>query len=624
VSGIIPQQCGVRGAVLLAYPADGIQNGPADGFALVNPAGTVVEFLSYEGVVTATNGLANGLTSTGIGVSEPGTTPIGQSLARNAAGTWTGPQAMSYNSCNANGPVPPPNFIRFTGRETTDIALPVGFQDQLFATEVAGLGGTITTTFTWSSDTPAIASVDDRGVITGLAAGDAVIRATAQDGTTGTITLAIAVPQPGPNARYIGNAAFGIPADGNASDDIIITRDEFTASFNPVRNIPNWVSYNLDGDHIMDGQDRCDCFTYDPLLPANLTRYTTADYTGGGAALGLPQGETLDRGHLARSADRTDGALDNARTYYFTNIIPQFGVVNQGPWARFETYLGDLADDANKELYIITGATGAQGTVKDEGVITIPEWTWKVAVIMDRNRGLADVDGLEDLEVIAVVMPNVRTVSRGAPWEGFRVTVDSVESLSGYDVLALLRDDLEIAIESETAFPVAAVDGPYAQLENLPIAMSGAASTDADNDALTYAWSFGDGATATGASVSHAYAAAGQYTVRLIVRDTRGLADTITTTATIRTPAQGLGEATAAVQELIAAGRLNRGQANSLQVSIDAAIASLGRGNETAAANQLEALRNKVAAMVQSRRLTAGEASALLAVIEQVLASIAG
>ncbi|HET9132674.1 MAG TPA: PKD domain-containing protein, partial [Gemmatimonadales bacterium] len=239
-------------------------------------------------------------------------------------------------------------------------------------------------------------------------------------------------------------------------------------------------------------------------------------------------------------------------------------------------------------------------------------------------RGPADVDGLEDLEVVAVVMPNSPSVPRGAAWEGFRVTVDSVEALSGYDVLALLRDDLEIAIESETAFPVAAVDGPYTELENLAIAMSGAASTDADNDALTYAWSFGDGATASGVTVSHAYAAAGQYTVRLIVTDVRGLADTVTTTATILTPAQGLGAATASVQELVAAGRVNRGEANALQVSIDAAIASLGRGNETAATNQLEALRSKLDAMVRSGRLTPTEAAGLFAVIEQVLASIAG
>jgi hypothetical protein len=49
----------------------GIQNGSPDGFAVVNTATSqVLHFISYEGVVTATAGVANGMTSTDIGVSQ--------------------------------------------------------------------------------------------------------------------------------------------------------------------------------------------------------------------------------------------------------------------------------------------------------------------------------------------------------------------------------------------------------------------------------------------------------------------------------------------------------------------------------------------------------------------------
>jgi hypothetical protein len=54
-----------------------------------------------------------------------------------------------------------------------------------------------------------------------------------------------------------------------------------------------------------------------------------------------------------------------------------------------------------------------------------------------------------------------------------------------------------------------------------------AAATDADNDALTYMWDFGDGANGAGASASHAYAAFGTYTAILSVSD--GLNATATT-----------------------------------------------------------------------------------------------
>lgn len=49
------------GAVaVVGYPANGIQNGDPDGVALVDAAGRVVEFVSYEGTMTATNGPAAG------------------------------------------------------------------------------------------------------------------------------------------------------------------------------------------------------------------------------------------------------------------------------------------------------------------------------------------------------------------------------------------------------------------------------------------------------------------------------------------------------------------------------------------------------------------------------------
>ncbi|MEW6990185.1 hypothetical protein AADZ91_05785 [Colwelliaceae bacterium 6441] len=51
-----------------------IQNGSPDGLALINDVGKVIQFLSYEGVITATNGAANGMVSTDIGVSESGKT----------------------------------------------------------------------------------------------------------------------------------------------------------------------------------------------------------------------------------------------------------------------------------------------------------------------------------------------------------------------------------------------------------------------------------------------------------------------------------------------------------------------------------------------------------------------
>jgi VCBS repeat-containing protein len=78
LTGVVSNQDDGYGTVKV--PAVGLQNGPADGIALVNPAGIVVQFLSYEGVLTATNGPAAGMTSTDIGIAEEPAVPDGQSL----------------------------------------------------------------------------------------------------------------------------------------------------------------------------------------------------------------------------------------------------------------------------------------------------------------------------------------------------------------------------------------------------------------------------------------------------------------------------------------------------------------------------------------------------------------
>ena len=88
LSGTIPDQQGGYGTVRVDYPVDGIQNGSPDGIALVN-AGTVRQFLSYEGRITAVGGPADGMTSTDIGVAENGV-PDGQSLQLTGTGSTYG------------------------------------------------------------------------------------------------------------------------------------------------------------------------------------------------------------------------------------------------------------------------------------------------------------------------------------------------------------------------------------------------------------------------------------------------------------------------------------------------------------------------------------------------------
>ncbi len=71
--------------------------------------------------------------------------------------------------------------------------------------------------------------------------------------------------------------------------------------------------------------------------------------------------------------------------------------------------------------------------------------------------------------------------------------------------------------------PVANAGGPYVGNANQALAFNGSASTAPSGKSITsYAWIFGDGSSGTGASTSHIYTVAGNYTATLTVTDSSG------------------------------------------------------------------------------------------------------
>jgi endonuclease I len=106
----------------VSYPSNGIQNGPNDGIALVNASGQVVQFLSYEGAITASSGPAAGRTSVNLPVSETGTTAAGTSLQLGGTGTlanftWRASATQTFGGCNRSqtfGAANPPPTVAST------------------------------------------------------------------------------------------------------------------------------------------------------------------------------------------------------------------------------------------------------------------------------------------------------------------------------------------------------------------------------------------------------------------------------------------------------------------------------------------------------------------------------
>ncbi|MCF4102703.1 DUF5689 domain-containing protein [Gillisia sp. M10.2A] len=106
LSGSIPELQGGFGAVF--FPVSGIQNGSPDAVALVNNSTEVIQFLSYEGVITAADGPAAGLTSIDILVEEGAATPSNFSLQLSGTGNvytdfaWQPEAESTFDAINNN------------------------------------------------------------------------------------------------------------------------------------------------------------------------------------------------------------------------------------------------------------------------------------------------------------------------------------------------------------------------------------------------------------------------------------------------------------------------------------------------------------------------------------------
>ncbi|HET7229157.1 MAG TPA: PKD domain-containing protein [Longimicrobium sp.] len=409
--------------------------------------------------------------------------------------------------------------------------VPAGYTKPAFPTVKSTTGATLTSPVTWSSSNPAVATVDSLGYITGVAPGNANIRATASSGVYGEVAFKVIDADAPTTAVYRNHVEFGAPT-GVPAGEIVLSKRQYVSGYNPARGGPDWVSWNLNATQF-SGVPRCDCFSADQTLPANVYHVVDFDYRNGG----------YDRGHMVQSESRTTTDQENASTFLLTNILPQGAENNQGPWSKFENYLNDLARTSGKEIYVVAGGEYAAtpGTLKNEGKVAIPDYTWKVAVIMDGGKGLADVHSAGDLQVIAIKMPNLTSVGgpassvgiRNNPWEQYQVTVNQIENETGYDLLSALPNNIEVLVEANDRAPVAATDGPYNGFEGSSVTLDGSASSDPDGDALTYAWDFGDGTTGTGATPTHTYADNGNYVVTLTVSDPAGAEATATTSVTV-------------------------------------------------------------------------------------------
>ena len=107
--------------------------------------------------------------------------------------------------------------------------------------------------------------------------------------------------------------------------------------------------------------------------------------------------------------------------------------------------------------------------------------------------------------------------------------------------LTITDNDGATAVKSSTVVVSAPNVAPVAVMSATPVTgsapllvnVNGASSSDPDGSVVGYAWNFGNGQTATGATSSVTYATTGSFLIRLTVTDNRGATRSTTTTVVV-------------------------------------------------------------------------------------------
>ena len=246
------------------------------------------------------------------------------------------------------------------------------------------------------------------------------------------VNLTINAPLPDDDPLLFGNPSNATPDIAN-ENNYLMPKPQYTLSYNRNKATANWVAWRLDSTWI-GSAPRQDDYRPDPSLPDGWYRVQDSDYSGSG----------YDRGHTCPSGDRTRSIPDNSATFLMTNFMPQLSANNQGPWEEFEQYLRSLANQG-QEIYIFSGGHGNAGTIA-QGQIVVPQVTWKVVLVLP--NGTNDLQRVnKGTRAFGIIVPNQPPLNINTPWRNFRVTVNAVENLTGYDFFSAIPKNTQEIIE---------------------------------------------------------------------------------------------------------------------------------------------------------------------------------
>lgn len=191
-----------------------------------------------------------------------------------------------------------------------------------------------------------------------------------------------------------------------------------------------WVAYPLNKWLIGSGS-RTDDWGYDPKVPSKYQPVLFNGFRGG-----------YDRGHQLPSADRYGSGI-NETTFYFTNMTPQKGELNQQAWAGLETMVREWCYEMDT-LYVVTGADirGAQDVAYDNNgqSVTVPEGYFKALLGYKKGGSIGNATG--GYIGIAFYFDHRRYDNDKNAIMDQSMTIDELEDKIGCDLFVNLPDKI--------------------------------------------------------------------------------------------------------------------------------------------------------------------------------------
>lgn len=235
----------------------------------------------------------------------------------------------------------------------------------------------------------------------------------------------------------LGNPS-GATADTNNHAHFLILRTIEAMDYNDTLGQANWASWDFtSADSPTNGVTRQNSYAPDTNLPSSFYPVAANAYAHSG----------YDRGHLCNSEDRTDTTNHNDLTFLMSNMMPQAPDNNEVTWLGFENYCRGLANAGN-ELLIICGPSGFTGAkINTNGYVAIPQYTWKIAVVVPLGAGTATNRITATNRVIAIKVPNTNGIL--SAWQNYITSANQIQVDTGLTFFTALAPDIAAALRAK-------------------------------------------------------------------------------------------------------------------------------------------------------------------------------